>query len=104
MSIESSHGINAAIEHGHTNVAAPVVHGSSLMPGAVDKVKLVHPAKMLKCVETAKAVYVAIQDDGAMIGTRILKTGSQAAPTIKVDVIQLNGVGWMSSIPPTDGH
>lgn len=104
MSIIASYGVDAAVQHRDADVASLVVHGSHLVPVALDGVKLAHAVEMLQPVKAADAVDEVVEKDGAVVGARTLRVVGHVDPAVGTDVVRLDAVGGTTAAPAADGQ
>lgn len=104
MSIIASDGVDAAVQHRDANVASLVVHGSHLVPVALDGVELAHAVEMLQPVKAADAVDEVVEKDGAVVGARTLRVVGHVDPAVGTDVVRLDAVGGTAAAPAADGQ
>lgn len=93
--------INVSVQDGGAHVAATVVHGCHLVPGARSQVKLAHTVETLHLVKPTNAVDIAIEEGCVVIGTRTFPVVRHVDPTTSAAVISFNTIRWTAATPAT---
>lgn len=93
--------INVSVQDGDAHVAATVVHGCRLVPGARSQVKYAHSVETLHLVKPTNAVDIAVEEGCVVIGARTFPVVRHVDPMASAAVISLNTIRWTAATPAT---